>query len=148
MLEAFDIALHRPENTLVIVCVRNRNQLHSRIFLNVHHIGLVILVHTIVQLVVLVIPYYHIAGKIQGQLPAVTVHGRNHSRTLEQFLTDIGFRDLTQHKRLDLVNGLPVINVNETVNLLSQPFIQPVGRFHGASRLVKVRILAHAIDTA
>ena len=26
MLEAFDIALHRPENTLVIVCVRNRNQ--------------------------------------------------------------------------------------------------------------------------
>ena len=143
-----DVTLHSPEDTGVVVSVGNGDNLNARILLDVVDVGLVVLVGTVVQFVVLVVPYEHVRRNVQCQVAAVADLSRYHAGTLIELLTDIGLCDLTQYKRLDLKHGLTVVDIHMAVDLLTQELVDTVGCCHGAAWLVELGVLAHTVDTA
>ena len=148
MLVAVDIAFHGPEDALMIVGVRYGDDAHAGVFLHILHVGLVVLVLSVVQLVVFVVPHQHIARNVEHQLATVAQYGRNHARALVELLADVGDGDFAQFERLDLVHHLLFLQIHESVHLLAEEFIQTVAAVHGTARLVQVGFAAHPIDAA
>ena len=148
VLVGFNVAFKRPEDTVVVVSIGNRNNLHRRIFLYIHDISLVILVLSVMQFIVFMIQYNKVRRHIKCQVTAVTKNRRDHGSTLVYLFTDVCFGKFSQLERFDLVNELSVIDIGMSVHFFIQELIQAVSCSKCFARFVQIRVLTDSVNTA
>ena len=148
VLVGFNVAFKRPEDTVVVVSIGNRDNLYRRIFLHIHDISLVILVLSVMQFIVFMIQYNKVRRHIKCQVTAVTKNRRDHGSTLVHLFTDVCFGKFSQLERLDLVNELSVIDIGMSVHFLVQELIQTVSCSKCFARFVQIRVLTDSVNTA